>query len=74
MANDGGSATTLSSGRVKLVEYHHESSMKVKYADTNNDKLFTYSPPGPRLNKKDRLSRYGDSHVKDKTAGRTSYL
>ena len=30
--------------------------------------------PGPRLNKKDRLSRYGDSHVKDKTAGRTSYL
>ena len=30
--------------------------------------------PGPRLNIKDRLSRYGDSHVKDKTAGRTSYL
>ena len=29
---------------------------------------------GPRLNIKDRLSRYGDSHVKDKTAGRTSYL
>ena len=31
-------------------------------------------PSGPRLNIKDRLSRYGDSHVKDKTAGRTSYL
>ena len=29
---------------------------------------------GPRLNIKDRLSRYGDSHVKNKTAGRTSYL
>ena len=34
----------------------------------------TKTPPGPRLNIKDRLSRYGDSHVKDKTAGRTSYL
>ena len=32
------------------------------------------NPPGPRLNIKDRLPRYGDSHVKDKTAGRTSYL
>ena len=34
------------------------------------DKLSTWA----RLNIKDRLSRYGDSHVKDKTAGRTSYL
>ena len=24
--------------------------------------------PGPRLNKKDSLTRYGDSHVKDKTS------
>ena len=24
--------------------------------------------PGGRLNKKDGLSRYGDSHVKDKTS------
>ena len=24
--------------------------------------------PGPRLNKKDGLTRYGDSHVKDKTS------
>ena len=30
--------------------------------------------PGGRLNKKDGLTRYGDSHVKDKTAVRTSYL
>ena len=26
------------------------------------------SPPGGRLNKKDGLTRYGDSHVKDKTS------
>ena len=30
--------------------------------------------PGDRLNKKDGLTRYGDSHVKDKTAVRPSYL
>ena len=32
------------------------------------------SPPGPRLNIKTVLSTYGDFHVKDKTAVRTSYL
>ena len=31
-------------------------------------------PPGPRLNIKTVLSTYGDFHVKDKTAVRTSYL
>ena len=30
--------------------------------------------PGPRLNIKTVLSAYGDFHVKDKTAVRTSYL
>ena len=30
--------------------------------------------PGGRLNKKDGLTRYGDSHVKDKTSKRPSYL
>ena len=30
--------------------------------------------PGPRLNIKTVLSTYGDIHVKDKTAVRTSYL
>ena len=33
-----------------------------------------YSDPGPRLNIKTVLSTYGDFHVKDKTAVRTSYL
>ena len=32
------------------------------------------STPGPRLNIKTVLSTYGDFHVKDKTAVRTSYL
>ena len=31
-------------------------------------------PAGPRLNIKTVLSTYGDFHVKDKTAVRTSYL
>ena len=30
--------------------------------------------PGGRLNKKDGLTRYGNSHVKDKTSYRPSYL
>ena len=32
------------------------------------------SRSGGRLNKKDRLTGYGDSHVKDKTSYRPSYL
>ena len=31
-------------------------------------------PPGPRLNIKTVFPRYGDSHVKDKTVTRLSYL
>ena len=34
----------------------------------------TTPQPGPRLNIKTVLSTYGDFHVKDKTAVRTSYL
>ena len=30
--------------------------------------LYVIKPPGGRLNKKDGLTRYGDSHVKDKTS------
>ena len=29
---------------------------------------WTWGTPGGRLNKKDGLTRYGDSHVKDKTS------
>ena len=35
---------------------------------------FPHKRPGPRLNIKTVLSTYGDFHVKDKTAVRTSYL
>ena len=39
------------------------------------DIMFSASKePGPRLNIKTVLSTYGDFHVKDKTAVRTSYL
>ena len=36
--------------------------------------LYIEKPPGGRLNKKDCLTGYGDSHVKDKTSYRPSYL
>ena len=29
---------------------------------------YNHSDPGGRLNKKDGLTRYGNSHVKDKTS------
>ena len=29
---------------------------------------YIFQMPGGRLNKKDGLTRYGDSHVKDKTS------
>ena len=32
------------------------------------EKLYTLCDTGGRLNKKDGLTRYGDSHVKDKTS------
>ena len=32
------------------------------------DNAWNYKGPGGRLNKKDGLTRYGDSHVKDKTS------
>ena len=39
-----------------------------------NDENFGIGASGPRLNIKTVLSTYGDFHVKDKTAVRTSYL
>ena len=45
----------------------HETSPKNEYLVNTVD-------TGPRLNIKTVLSTYGDFHVKDKTAVRTSYL
>ena len=36
--------------------------------------LTILKPPGPRLNVRTVFPRYGDSHVKDKTVARPSYL
>ena len=44
------------------------------YAQEENIKWREGKRPGPRLNIKTVLSTYGDFHVKDKTAVRTSYL
>ena len=43
-------------------------------AHLSNRDFAAQSDPGPRLNIKTVLSTYGDFHVKDKTAVRTSYL
>ena len=40
----------------------HQNTM---YKKNKDNKLY---PTGGRLNKKDGLTRYGDSHVKDKTS------
>ena len=48
-------------------------STKTMHASTQNP-LWGIAAPGPRLNIKTVLSTYGDFHVKDKTAVRTSYL
>ena len=45
--------------------------MEFKY---NMEFYLVILAPGGRLNKKDRLTGYGDPHVKDKTSYRPSYL
>ena len=46
-----------------------DANIRPNYVSWTNNKLY-----GPRLNIKTVLSTYGDFHVKDKTAVRTSYL
>ena len=51
------------------VEWHKFISIiSVPYRLKPNQTEHTYMTPGGRLNKKDGLTRYGDSHVKDKTS------
>ena len=47
--------------------FMYGKSMGWKYAYAQSINMFV-SPTGGRLNKKDGLTRYGDSHVKDKTS------
>ena len=52
-----------------IKEFSWVVTMVIGHASTD---IFWW--PGPRLNIKTVLSTYGDFHVKDKTAVRTSYL
>ena len=55
--------------------YMRDSCNKFRNAESIFHRMFlTTMVPGGRLNKKDRLTGYGDSHVKDKTSYRPSYL
>ena len=64
------------------VKEQYQMSYKFEKAESvingihvSTDKItISLDPPGPRLNIKTVLSTYGDFHVKDKTAVRTSYL
>ena len=49
-------------------------NFSLSYAQINYDPSMDKQSSGPRLNIKTVLSTYGDFHVKDKTAVRTSYL
>ena len=56
-----------------LLQYVNNASDNCFVPSGNNaliEAIWTWSvwPPGGRLNKKDGLTRYGDSHVKDKTS------
>ena len=53
----------------ELSEYPQNiSKSHARYLNQNFCQLSAVSSPGGRLNKKDGLTRYGDSHVKDKTS------
>ena len=55
-----------------LVNKAYKTSTSVKFEIHQEERIV--HTPGPRLNIKTVLSTYGDFHVKDKTAVRTSYL
>ena len=45
--------------------YYNEGNQMIQF---EGGRVSYAIPPGGRLNKKDGLTRYGDSHVKDKTS------
>ena len=56
----------ISTGQVKPMQWRRLQHVKFLWAD---GRLAKHSgQPGGRLNKKDGLNRYGNSHVKDKTS------
>ena len=63
------------SALLTLCDGKHRLPVDSPHKMLNFHVLFVVGPlPGPRLNIKTVLSTYGDFHVKDKTAVRTSYL
>ena len=58
----------------KLPENSGHLALFQSTASISYDSYLHIQPSGPRLNIKTVLSTYGDFHVKDKTAVRTSYL
>ena len=45
-----------------------ENILREGYIGVSNKQVNLHTASGGRLNKKDGLTRYGDSHVKDKTS------
>ena len=45
-----------------------ENILREEYIGVSNKQVNLHTASGGRLNKKDGLTRYGDSHVKDKTS------
>ena len=63
---------------VKGIILRYRNYVNIKMCSYGNVKLSNERlekwQPGPRLNIKTVFPRYGDSHVKDKTVARPSYL
>ena len=59
---------------IAVLTYKPTLDMSVYIEDAPTKPGRKYTETGPRLNIKTVLSTYGDFHVKDKTAVRTSYL
>ena len=55
-------------------QHTEEKQPHISWLMTSSCSCWLLWEPGPRLNIKTVLSTYGDFHVKDKTAVRTSYL
>ena len=58
---------TNNQGRRDNVNQRNDNGGRQEYSRQDSNGGYTRNPGG-RLNKKDGLTRYGDSHVKDKTS------
>ena len=65
---------TITSSSLDALKAVKLKTFSVSNHNTTVSVIHIIMTPGPRLNIKTVLSTYGDFHVKDKTAVRTSYL